>query len=87
MANHPSARKRARQNLKRVERNKSLRSSLRTTLKTARAAIAEGDKSATEKVSVASRALAHAASRGVVHPRTAARTTSRIQLALNKLSA
>ena len=87
MANHASARKRARQNIKRVARNKALRSALRTTIKMARVAIAEGDKSAAEKVSAAAKALAHAASRGVVHARTAARTTSRIQLALNKLSA
>ncbi len=87
MANHPSAEKRNRQRLVRAERNQAVRSSLRTAVKKARAAIASGD-SATAKapVAAASIALAKAASKGVVHARAASRTTSRIQAALGKIA-
>ena len=85
MANHPSAEKRNRQRVVRTERNRSAASALRTSIKKARAAVAGGD-AAKAKGSVASaeKALAKAASKGVIHPRTAARTTSRIAKALAK---
>ena len=85
MANHPSAEKRNRQRVVRTERNRSAASALRTSLKKARAAVSGGD-AAKAKGSVASaeKALARAASKGVIHPRTAARTTSRIAKALAK---
>jgi small subunit ribosomal protein S20 len=84
MANHPSAAKRNRQRLTRTSRNRSIRSSVRTVVKQARAAIVAGEDTATEKVRQATSALAIAASKGVVHPKTAARTTARIQSALAK---
>ncbi len=84
MANHPSAEKRNRQRLVRTERNKSVKSAVRTAVKKARTAIAAGDKTAKDKVADASRELARAAQKGVMHPRTASRTTSRIQHALSK---
>ena len=84
MANHPSAEKRNRQRLGRAERNKAVKSSVRTAVKKARVAIAAGDETAKDKVSAASRELAKAAKKGVLHPRTASRTTSRIQHALAK---
>ena len=87
MANHPSAEKRNRQRLVRAERNQAVRSSLRTAVKKARAAIASGDIAAAEApVAAASIALAKAASKGVVHLRAASRTTSRIQAALGKIA-
>jgi small subunit ribosomal protein S20 len=85
MANHPSAAKRNRQRISRTVRNRAVRSSVRTVMKQARAAIAAGEKTAAEKVRRATTALAVAASRGVLHKKTAARTTSRIQAALAKL--
>jgi small subunit ribosomal protein S20 len=86
MANHASAEKRNRQRIRRTERNRAVRSAVRGAVKKARAALAQGD-AATAKVSVqtASRALARAASKGVIHVRAAARTTSRMESALNKL--
>ena len=88
MANHPSAEKRNRQRLVRAERNQAVRSSLRTAVKKARAAIATGDIAAAKApVAAASIALAKAASKGVVHSRAASRTTSRIQAALGKIVA
>jgi small subunit ribosomal protein S20 len=87
MANHPSAEKRNRQRLVRAERNQAVRSSLRTAVKKARAAIAAGDiVAAKAPVAAASIALAKAASKGVVHSRAASRTTSRIQAALGKIA-
>ena len=88
MANHPSAEKRNRQRLVRAERNQAVRSSLRTAVKKARAAIAAGNLDAAKApVAAASKALAKAVSKGVVHSRNASRTTSRIQAALHKVSA
>jgi small subunit ribosomal protein S20 len=85
MAYHPSAEKRNRQRVVRTERNRAATSALRTSLKKARAAVASGDKAkAKDSVSSAEKALARAASKGVVHPRTAARVTSRIAKALAK---
>ncbi|MGC4089699.1 MAG: 30S ribosomal protein S20 [Polyangiaceae bacterium] len=86
MANHASADKRNRQRIVRTSRNRAITSSVRTAVKRARAAIAGGDvKAATEVVKAASKALAKAASKGVVHDRAASRVTSRIQSALAKL--
>lgn len=88
MANHPSAEKRNRQRVKRSARNNSVTSTVRTAVKKARVAIGAGDAAAaTEAVSKASKLLARAASKGVLHDHTASRTTSRIQAQLGKLSA
>ncbi len=89
MANHPSAEKRNRQRIVRTERNKAVRSALRTTLKKARLALASGDAgdaatNAKETVHAAVKALARAAKKGVIHPRTASRKTSRLQSAATK---
>ena len=84
MANHPSAAKRNRQRIVRTARNKTMRSALRTAVKRARAAIEAGDKDAKDRVKDATVALARAASAGVIHRSTAARTTSRIEAALHR---
>ncbi|MBK7581019.1 MAG: 30S ribosomal protein S20 [Myxococcales bacterium] len=86
MANHPSAGKRNRQRLVRTERNRAAKSSVRSTVKKARTAVESGDKAvAKSSVASASVALAKAAKKGVIHKKTASRTTSRIQAALAKL--
>ena len=86
MANHPSAEKRNRQRVARTERNRAAKSSVRSAVKKARAAIASGDTAgAKANVAEASVALAQAAKKGVIHKNAAARTTSRIQAALSKL--
>ena len=87
MANHPSAEKRNRQRIKRTDRNKAVKSAVRTTLKKARAAAAEGSADAAEQVRAAASALAKAASKGVLHKKTAARATARIRSALHKAQA
>lgn len=86
MSNHPSAEKRNRQRLVRTERNRSVRTRIRNSLKKARAAIAAGDLAqAAAPVKEASVALARAVTQGVLHQRTASRTISRINAALAKL--
>jgi small subunit ribosomal protein S20 len=88
MANHPSAEKRNRQRIKRTARNGSVTKTVRGAVKKARAALGTGDKvAAAEAVSKASKLLARAASKGVLHDRTASRTTARIQSQLGKLAA
>ena len=88
MANHASAQKRNRQRLVRTQRNKGVRSALKTVLKRARVAIDGGDAiAAKDPVLLASKALARAAKKGVIHPRTASRKTARINAAAAKLTA
>jgi small subunit ribosomal protein S20 len=88
MANHVSAAKRARQRIKRTNQNRLLLGALRSSLKRARTALSDGNASAAQPVvAVASRAAAHAASKGVIHRNAAARLSSRLQRALNKLGA
>ncbi len=86
MANHVSADKRNRQRIVTTLRNRSVRTAVRNALRTARAALEAGDKAAaTVPVKSATLILARAVSKGVLHQKTASRTTSRIESALAKL--
>lgn len=88
MANHDSAAKRARQRVKRTNRNRLILGSLRSSLKRARAAISAGNAGEAQPiVARAARAAAQAASKGVIHRNAASRLSSRLQRALNKLGA
>jgi small subunit ribosomal protein S20 len=85
MATHKSAWKRHLQSEKRRERNRALKSSLKAQVKKARAEIAAGKASPVAgEVKDAVSALARAKSKGVLHPRTAARRISRLMKAANK---
>ncbi|MDX2055367.1 MAG: 30S ribosomal protein S20 [Polyangiaceae bacterium] len=87
MANHPSAEKRNRQRIVTTLRNRSATSAVRTAVRNARKAIAEGDRKAAELVVAATAKLvAKAAGKGAIRVQTASRTISRIQIALNKLA-
>jgi small subunit ribosomal protein S20 len=84
MANIKSQIKRNKQNEVRRERNKAVRSSLKTSQKKVEAAIADGDaQAAQDNAREASKALDKAASKGVVHKHTAARRKSRLARAAN----
>jgi small subunit ribosomal protein S20 len=84
MANIKSQIKRNKQNEVRRERNKAVRSALKTSQKKVEAAVAEGDaQAAQDQAREAGRALDKAASKGVVHKRTAARRKSRLARAAN----
>ena len=88
MANIKSQIKRNRSNAKRAERNKAVRTSLKTSTKKARVAIAEGDAEAAQARSrETARALDKATSKGIVHKRTAARRKSRLAKAANAVGA
>ena len=79
MANHKSAKKRARQTIKRNETNRSRRASIRTLAKEAEVAAATGTPAvALAALRKAESALAKGAARGTLHWKTAARKASRL---------
>ena len=79
MANHASAIKRHRQSLKRATRNQAIRSRVRTLVKKARTHLEAGEKEAAKEATrEAQKALHRAASKGVLHPKNAARRISRL---------
>jgi small subunit ribosomal protein S20 len=79
VANIKSQIKRNRTNEKARQRNKAVKSSLKTSVRKFREALDAGDKSAaTELAQEASRALDKAASKGVIHANQAANRKSAI---------
>jgi small subunit ribosomal protein S20 len=85
MANIKSQVKRNRTNAKGHDRNKAVKSQLRTVTKKVYAAVSEGDAEvALTTQREAARALDKAASKGVLHKRTVARKKSRLAKAANK---
>ena len=88
MANIKSQIKRNKTNERRAAANKSVRTALKTSTKKVRTAVAEGDaEAAQERSREAARALDKAASRGVIHKRTAAHRKSRLARAANTAAA
>jgi small subunit ribosomal protein S20 len=88
MANIKSQIKRNKQNETRRERNKGVKSALKTSTKKVQTAIADGDAdAAVARQREAARALDKAASKGVLHKRTAARKKSRLAKQVNATSA
>ncbi|NDJ52301.1 MAG: 30S ribosomal protein S20 [Chloroflexi bacterium] len=86
MANTKSAAKRARQNVKRRDRNRHHRNSAKTFVKKARLAIETGDvELARVAVRDAASKLDHAASKGTLHKNNAARRKSRLMQQLAQL--
>ena len=85
MPSKQSARKAARTAEKRVERNKPVRSSVKTSVTKARKLIAGNDlDAAQEAVRQANQALDKAAQKGVLHPNNASRRKSRLTKRLNQ---
>lgn len=79
MANIKSQKKRVKTNEIARQRNKAVKSELRTHVRTAHAAIATGDsEAAAAAAKVATRALDKAVSKGVIHPNQAANRKSSI---------
>lgn len=79
MANIKSQIKRIGTNKKAQERNKAVKSEVKTAVRTTRDAVAEGDKTkATASLQVASRKLDKAVSKGVIHKNQAANRKSAI---------
>jgi small subunit ribosomal protein S20 len=82
VANHPSARKRARQNKKRRAANVQIKSAVRTSLKKARRIVETGGKDAAAQIRLAESAMRRAASKGIIPKRRASRQISRLARAL-----
>ena len=78
MANIKSQKKRNVTNEKRRLRNLATRSELKTRVKTARTAVADGADNATELVRTAQKRLAMAGAKGRIHKNAAARRISRL---------
>ena len=87
MANIKSAKKRILVNRTKAERNKAIRSGVKTSIKKVTAAIEANDKAAAVKaLAAASSTIGKAASKGVYHKNTAARKVSRLTKAVDNLA-
>jgi len=82
VANIKSQKKRNLTNAKRAERNKAVRSELKTRVKTAVRAADEGGETAEEALRQAVKRIDKAASKGVIHKNQAARRKSRLMKAV-----
>ena len=88
MAENASAIKRHRQNLKRRDRNRAVRSKLRTLIKEVRTAVSAKDRDkALVELKQANRALDKAVSQGILKRNTAARKISRLARAVHLIGA
>lgn len=89
MAHSLSQKKRNRQNVVRHERNKAIKSEIKTRIRRALAAAESGDADAADAaVKDAQQRIDRAVSKGVIHANTAARRKSRLVAAVRtKLSA
>ena len=83
MANIKSQIKRNRQNLKRSQRNRGVRSEINTRSRTALDAINDDAEDSEEAVRLAVQRIDKAAQKGVLHKNTAARNKSRLVRKLN----
>ena len=87
MANIKSAKKRIDVAKTRTERNKAIKSRVKTFIKKVDTAVAAGDKAAAEAaLPLAIAEISKATSKGIYHKNTAARKVSRITKAVNSLA-
>ena len=87
MANIKSAKKRILVNRTKAERNKAIRSGVKTAMKKVFAAVEANDKAAAQAALVeATATIDRAATKGVYHPNNASRKVSRLAKAVNKLA-
>ncbi len=88
MANIKSQKKRVLTNAKAHERNKAVKSAVKTAMKKVDAAVEAGDKdAAVEAANTASRLLDKAASKGVIHKNQAANRKSGMAKKANEVGA
>ncbi len=86
MANHKSAKKRARQTEVRSARNTAQRSAVKSAIKNTRNAITEGNKELASKLLLSTQKLLdRLAKKGIIKSNTAARRTSRLASQVNKI--
>lgn len=82
VANTKSSEKRSRQNVKRRARNASVKTQVRTTIKTLREAISTDPAKAQELLKQTARTINKAASKGVLHAKNASRRIARLTKAV-----
>ena len=87
MANIKSAKKRILVNKTKADRNKAIKSSVKTAVKKVLAAVEAGDKEAAKSALLdATSTIDKATKKGVYHKNTAARKVSRLTVAVNKMA-
>ena len=87
MANIKSAKKRILVTRVKADRNKAIKSGVKTAIKKVYAVIATGDKEAAKaELAAATNTIERAASKGVYHKNNAARKVSRISKAVNEMA-
>ena len=87
MANIKSAKKRILVTATRTERNKSIRSKVKTSIKKVEAAVAAGNKEAAQTALVAATSeISKAATKGVYHKNNAARKVARLAKLVNTMA-
>lgn len=87
MANIKSAKKRILVNRTKADRNKAIKSGVKTAVKKVNAAIEANDKAAASAALLAATsAIDKATSKGVYHKNTASRKVSRLAQAVNKMA-
>ena len=87
MANVKSAKKRVLVNQKKADRNKSIKSAVKTSIKKVEAAVVAKDKeAAVAALANAISTIDKAATKGVYHKNNAARKVSRLSKAVNTLN-
>ena len=87
MANIKSAKKRILVSRTRADRNKAIRSGVKTAIKKVYAAVESGDKEAAKaELTAATKTIEMAASKGVYHKNNASRKVSRLTAAVNKMA-
>jgi small subunit ribosomal protein S20 len=86
VANHESAKKRIRQTEKRTARNRHVRSTVRSSIKKVRSAIATGDSAAAKEALLAAiKRIDMAVSKGVYHHNAGSRYVSRLSRQVHDL--
>lgn len=87
MANIKSAKKRILVNRTKAERNKAIRSGVKTAMKKVFAAIEAGNKeAAVAELAAATKTIEMAATKGVYHKNNVARKVSRLSKAVNQMA-
>lgn len=87
MANIKSAKKRILVTKNRYERNKAIKSAVKTAIKKVEAAVAANDKeAASAALLAATSAIDKATTKGVYHKNTASRKVSRLSKAVNSIA-
>lgn len=86
MAKQTSEAKRHKQNLKKRIKNRHIRATVRSAVKDVLTAIEENLAQAPDKFQAAASTLGKAASKGVLHKKTASRRVSRLAKAISKAS-